>query len=255
MYTIRAHLLPSVSEYDEALKLYEKSFEDANGWRRFKKRDGSKLIRRTEDGCVTFRYHRADLVKWVSQDYVIVHLHDSVSSRTFINAFLPRGLYAQAFRGSTYVTVLSTDRSYRGLKALEFKRTDGVWTLQNPGDIFQHTEYVYDPKAAAAVRKKVKPLIEELQALVRLRQVHIPVWQRAGDRLSVNSMDRLRRLLRDGEVPLGEAAQYYEFLSDATMMHAYVLEGAVKRKLLPIGSVLAKRSKYDFLNSWAYAPD
>lgn len=251
-FAIQARLLPSVSSYDEALTLYEKSFSGSDNWRRLKKRDASKLICKTDDGRVLFRYHHTVLVEWVGQGHIVLNLYDSVSSHIFMNAFLPYGVYAHSIHGSMHICVPGKG-VYSSTKPLEFKRTDGAWILQNPDTVIRHTKIAYDAKVAAAIRKKVKPFIEDCRALMRIRQERIPAWRINSNCLSLDSIETLDKVIKGEEVSLSDVAQYHELSLTTTMQHAYVLGGAVKREVLPLGSVPPRKNKYEYLNTWPYA--
>ena len=105
------------------------------------------------DNHYHFIYHATTLVVWQAPTRFLVKRHDSMSSRTFIHAFLPFGVTVCSKNGYTALVnhegtwILADNKEW-----LAFNFIDGRWHLENPQDTFTHYRYeVIDHKKARAL--------------------------------------------------------------------------------------------------------
>lgn len=170
MFGLSSHRLPSVSSYAKALQLWEKSkplkslADDPLAWRFITRYgDGSKTVHRDEHGVIRFKYHRTVMVTYWGPALVEVAHHDTPSSATFANAFLPSGLFASMVRGVMYVNGHRPKES-----SLRWVLKGGEWVPEDITKVHRAEKPLVDRKYAnyKMALKKVKDI--ETLSKVRL---------------------------------------------------------------------------------------
>lgn len=247
MFAIHGHLLPRVSTYEQAVALYEKTPEPKAALPynarllRPNTQDTSKLIARHVN-AVEFIFHQTSLVQWFSPDEIRVFCHDSVSSRIFIDRFLPPGMVAVSHRGDTTINGYKPKN-----KSITFRRKNDVW-YPDPDDLANETTYKVDLKRAAAIRKLLKPVLEWGQALETLSGQKITFSMGTFD-----AQTELAQLLSLPEIPTKNYRFVMQYLNQFTwnkdwkpMDVALAVGGAVKKVELPPGTMPVKSRWEDY---------
>lgn len=240
MFAINPHTLPSVSSYQEAVALFERLPEAKNRTPDEKllkgvTRDHDKRIRYS-GGAVSFIYHRTPLVQWHSSDRITIVHHDSVSSRLFIDRFLPGGMWVRSHRGAT---VINNCAAKKGLSDWYYR--DGRWQPEL-NDIQVQYKMRLNRKKANEIKNRVMPFIEWRDGLNALQNK-----QPLGYRLPSQFM--LQRLLDQEPGCRDFYAQFREEIrveSEKLLRMLYVVGGAVERVPLPLGE-LPPKSQWDDL--------
>lgn len=250
MFCIHAHLLPSVSSYDEARRVYDHATKfspttsvayklpsNIRGLRN--KQDTSKTVFVDSDGAVNFQYHHHVMVKWVSPTEVHVLCYDTRSSVEFANAFLPTGLRAS---GTTMRV-----NGYRAMNGyLVFRKHDNCWEV-DPATADAEFQLALDRKTAAQVRKVFTPFLEWRKSLNALRQTREPGFGGVGFSYTARQLANI--VFGMGHIPEEEYQVFYKCIgpiNDQTMLNLYAACGAVYKKQLPLG-VPPRKTKYDHL--------
>lgn len=240
MFSIDPRTLPSVGSYQEAVALFERLPEAKNLTPDEKllkgvTRDHDKRTRYS-GGTVSFIYHRTSLVQWHSGDRITIIHHDSVSSRLFINCFLPKGMWVRSHRGDT---VINNCVSKKGMSDWYYR--DGRWQPE-PNDIQVQYKMRLNRKKANEIKDRVMPFIEWRDGLNALQNK-----QPLGCRPPSHST--LHYLLEQEPGCRDFYAQFREEIgvkSEELLRMLYVVGGAVERMPLPLGE-LPPRSQWDDL--------
>lgn len=239
MFAISGRNLPSVSSYEDAVKVWNESYvhDRFDGWRGLaNKRDTSKTVRMYENGRIAFRYHHTDLVTWVSPTRIETIAHDSQSSRIFADAFLPAGVHLISHRGRAYIQV--GYECFEGSHSnLTLNLTNNEWVPENP--VLHLCNYLNRQKAAE-IRKGFKPWMEWRDSVRRLRGepkgTNISHWQaKAAFQLIASGSD---------EAYTNEYYDIYAMHLSDLLPRAYALLGAVEKQSMPRGQ-LPRKTVYD----------
>lgn len=251
MFAIHGNLLPGCSTYAGAVKVWEEAHQHScmpQGWRGLKdKRDTSKLVTKTADGEVRFRYHHTDLVEW-RPDRLIVRTYDSQSSVIFTNCFLPPGMLARSIGGEMYI--MHKGLAYQAADRHLLFKYDGQWSVDED-TVARFTTEVVDKKKAYRVRKVVQPFVDWRESMQRLG-VPISHPRRVS---TYDAMISLKTSIERGVVPEEHYRQLAASINLAPgtdlMCEAYVLGGAVVKQTAELGTP-RKRTKYAASPAWAY---
>lgn len=248
MWNIRTNLLPRIRSYDDALKHWEQApVSPADGdWRALcRKRDTSKLIRKDFNGAIHLRYYHTDVVTYHDDKTITIKCYDSSNTAMFANTLLPCGIFANMSGGTMYVSDCDGFYLPKARTGLEFNKDErGNWKV-DPSTVKELTEYKLDLKAAARVRKILRPFQDWQDAVCRV----------GGDCRSNSAksfgqcMYDLKRCLIEGCVP--EHMYATLGLSIICMADAYVLGGAVKKIAIPFGEK-KKKTQYDKSIAWVH---
>lgn len=239
MFAINPHTLPSVDSYQKAVALFERLPEAKNltpdeKLLKGRTRDYSKRVHRS-GGLVSFIYYHMPLVQWHSNDRITIVHHDSVSSRLFIDCFLPGGMWVRSHRGAT---VINDCVAKNGLSNWYYR--DGRWQ-PDPNDIQVQYKMRLNRKKANEIKDRVMPFIEWRDGLNALQG-------RRPENYRPNRFT-LQRLLK--ETP-GCRTSYEWFRggisvrADELLHMLYVVGDAVERVPLPLGE-LPPKSQWDGL--------
>jgi len=239
MFAINPRTLPSVSSYQEAVALFErlpkaKNLTPDEKLLKSRTRDCTKRIRYFA-GTVSFIYYYTSLVQWHSDDRVTINHHDSVSSRLFIDCFLPRGMRVHSYRGGT---VINNCAAKKGLSNWYYR--NGRWQPEL-NDIQVQYKMRLNRKKANEIKDRAMPFIEWRDSLNALQG-------RRPENYRPNRFT-LQRLLK--ETP-GCRTSYEWFRgrisvrADELLHMLYVVGGAVERVPLPLGE-LPPKSQWDGL--------
>ena len=255
MYSIHAHLLPSVSSYDEARRVYDRATEfspatsvaykwpsNIRGLRG--RRDTSKTVFVDSDGAVNFQYHHHVMVKWVSPTEVHVLCYDSRSSVEFADAFLPTGLCA---RGAVMRV-----NGYRAMSGyLKFHKQETGWE-PDLSTITPEFQLALDRKVAAQVRKVFAPFFEWRQAFnALLHRSEEPYGA-----VTFGSAQAAGVYFAAGGVPEEDYANFYRMtgpINERLLLRLYAICGAIKREPLPPGTP-PRKTKYDDFTAFVRCP-
>lgn len=240
MFSIDPRTLPLVSSYQEAVALFERLPEAKNLTPDEKllkgaTRDHDKRIRYS-GGTVLFIYHRTPLVQWHSDDRITIIHHDSVSSRLFIDRFLPGGMWVRSHRGAT---VINNCAAKKGLSDWYYR--NGRWQPEL-NDIQVQYKMRLNRKKANEIKDRVMPFIEWRDGLNAL-QNKLPGYSTPPPRST------LQHLLEQEPGCRDFYAQFREEIhvkSEELLRMLYAVGGAVERTPLPLGE-LPPRSQWDDL--------
>lgn len=248
--TIHGNLLPSCSDYESAVRVWENAFahDRFEGYRGLKDiRDISKRVRMYPNGTVAFKYRATDVVIW-RPNSLTVNCYDTPSTVVFANQFLPSGVYASTCRGQMWVNDKSGIYQPHDGGLLLYR--DGEWKV-NTSTAARFDRYILDRKKAAAIRRIMKPFNEWRESMDRLLG-RGPAY---GTNLNKHTLFmEIYRGLELGEIP----KDMYRFLSecmvvrsgDRFMRNCYVLGGAVTKEPVELGSLPPIDKKYTDLYTW-----
>jgi len=246
MWNINPYLLPRIRSYSDALKHWEQApLSPANGnWRALcRKRDTSKLIRKDINGAICLRYHHTDVVTYHDDKTITVSCYDSSNTIAFANQLLPCGISAHTSSGIMYVS--DSDGSYLPVAHtdLKFNKDEhGNWKV-NPSTVRELTECKLDLKAAARIRKILRPFQDWQESVRRVGGAH-------SDRINfVKLIHALKSCLDEGCIPdhmYATLGLHYIYMPEA-----YILGGAVKKITTPFGWK-EKKTIYDSSVAWQY---
>lgn len=249
MFRIHRNLLPSCNSYEGAVRVFEDAHQVASfgGWRGLKdRRDSSKLVLKMGDGSVKFRFHHTDLVTWMA-DKIGISTYDSQNSVVFTNQFLPPGMYARSIRGEMYIC-------HKGMTympqhgSLVFNRVGNQWVVDESKVMRWSTETL-DRKAAARVRKVMKPFIDYRDCVDKICGPYYGEFMYGKyDLYESLKVSIARGFIPEDHFPL---LLKCEVRRDDFLQNCYVLGGAVKRDQLPLGEV-RKSTPYKNLSAWGY---
>ena len=250
MFAIHAHLLPSVSSYDEARRVYNEATKfspktsvaykwpaNIRGLRG--KRDTSKTVFVDSDGAVNFQYHHHVMVKWVSPTEVHVLCYDTRSSVEFANAFLPTGL-----RASGTAMRVNGCRAMSGY--LVFHKQPHGWE-PDLATVTPEFQPALDREIAARVRKVFKPFFEWRAALNALRRTGEPYTGAGAYSCSNEMLQSARVYFVHGRVPEEDFPEFYRItgpINEHSLIRLYAACGAIYKKQLPPGEP-PRKTKYD----------
>ena len=186
MFAISGHRLPSCDSYEGAKSVWAKATpfhdsEDQRGLVNKYERDKAVFMQ-GDDVC--FRYHQTVLVRWINAHTLSIRHHDSVSSRTFINRFLPRGLAALSLGGTTTVNCVEPANYYTMWR---FQPDKNVWEVDENTALIRE-DVVVDRKIAAQARKKLAPYREWRQVVENLKGSTMLFPQRVASSYVLNGL-------------------------------------------------------------------
>lgn len=241
MFSIDPRTLPSVGSYQEAVALFERLPEPKNSMLDEKllkgvTRDHDKRIRYS-GGTVSFIYHHTPLVQWHSGDRITIVHHDSVSSRLFIDRFLPKGMWVRSHRGAT---VINNCVAKKGLSDWYYR--NGRWQPE-PNDIQVQYKMRLNRKRANEIKDRVMPFIEWRDGLNAL-QNKLP-----GYFVSSPPRSTLQHLLDQEPDCRDFYTRFREEIGterEELLRMLYAVGGAVERTPLPLGE-LPPRGQWDDL--------
>lgn len=237
MFAIDTRLLPCVGSYQDAVALFEKLPEPKTPLAFNEKllkgrtRDYTKRIRRTADG-VRFIYHATTLVHYHAEDHITITHHSSVSSRMFIDCFLPKGMWTRGFRDET---AINGYLSKKGVTDWYFR--DGQWQ-PDPNDVQAQYKLRLNRAKAAKIKDHIMPFLEWRDGLEALQGRREVVRSLVTPRYAIENL-----LLADTPLDTGRFGEFRRPITSSAsdVLHmAYVVGGAVEQILLPPGHLPLK---------------
>jgi len=225
-----------VSSYGGAVALFEKSkpFDEGDPNTRMlcTKRETGKAISRPEGlDEICFSYYNTELVRWVSPKQVLVGYYDSVSSRAFIDRFLPPGLYTLSVFGETYVGGV---RAKGGQVLFQYDPATNKW-VPDAEMVRKEYDFRVNRKRAAEIKRLFKPFLEWKEATEKLRGEKMGgrVEQVVGTAFLLNSILETNALPQERFMALAN-----ELPTGLNLLRvANNLGGAIEKVELPIGQI------------------
>lgn len=236
MFRIHGHRLPRCLDYAGAVHIWETSApvdKGAPNVRHLVGRDKDKLVF-LEGTDVCFQFHKTVLVRWRSDKFVRIHHHNSVSSRVFLNRFLPYMLSATA--DSDY-TLINNVRPKNDCTDWQF--SEGDWEVL-PETATPFARIRVDAKIARRAAKAVQPVIDWAAGVAKLRGFYPP----SAYRVEADRIVCLRRVIEDGSVERNLPLLWNDFGKFDIKRVACLAMGGLSLETLPLGH-LPGRSAYD----------
>lgn len=234
MFSIDASTLPSVSSYQGAINLFEKLPEPKTPLQHNEKllkgvaRDRAKRIRRSA-GTVSFIYHDTPLVSWHGEDRLTVIHHSSVSSRAFIDRFLPKGMWVRGYRGATAVNGYLAKNG-----PTDWYLRNGNWQ-PDPNDVQAQYKLRLNRKKAEEIKAHVMPFLEWRDGLNALQGEAASHWR------PTPPLFAIKELLDDKDPwRYSRLRPHIQAKAEEVLNMAYSVGGAVEHILLPPGELPAK---------------
>ena len=170
MFSIDAQSLPCASSYMDARHVYENAiiWKDEPIWRGLKNRRAKHFLVRECGRTIEFRLYETVLVRWYGDGHVGVVVHDSISSRAFLNCFLPPGLSAIAAQGSTYICTGGQYFTSHEELVFRYVASSNLWVCDNPEIAEPHYSYTTDKRIARMAQTRTRKVVERAKMLDRI---------------------------------------------------------------------------------------